>query len=174
VSHRDVLRLLFPVEMGGDFEKDLELEGKLLDEAQARAEELLREIFPDTANELLSEWERVCGLTPGASDPLALRRERVIQKLRELGRLDRAYYVALAATMGFAISIEELPPNVEGHGEESIFIWRIHVAGTPVYYFRAGESRAGERLCWWPAATALEGLFQDIKPAHTQLIFAYA
>ena len=56
----------------------------------------------------------------------------------------------------------------------TIFIWRIHILGQPVYQFRAGESCAGERLLDWASQTGVEGIFQDLKPAHTMLIFAYA
>jgi uncharacterized protein YmfQ (DUF2313 family) len=78
--------------------------------------------------------------------------------------------------------IEELPPNSTDPGvpegasgtPATIFIWRIHILGQPVYQFRAGESCAGERLLDWASQTGVEGIFQDLKPAHTMLIFAYA
>lgn len=173
--HRDILKLLFPLEMGGVFEEDIELEGRRLDDALASAGRLLDQIFPDTADALLPDWERVCGLTPGAEDSLQLRRSRVVAKLREQGSLRRSYYIEMAAQLGYTITITELAPGQEGYGDEGIFVWRVTVAGdTPVYYFRAGESAAGERLLWWPTLTAIEGLFEDVKPAHTLLIFAYS
>lgn len=182
MSHKNVLKLLFPLELGGDFEKDIELEGKHLDTAQARAEDILKEMLPDQAYELLPDWERVCGLTPGADDPLQLRRDRVIKKLRELGGLSRAYSINLAASLGYTISIEELRPFMAGIGRagdtlyiyESIWIWRVKVSGQALYYFSAGQSAAGERLLWWPAQTALEDIIKELKPAHTYVIFDYS
>ncbi|MCE5274870.1 MAG: DUF2313 domain-containing protein [Deltaproteobacteria bacterium] len=173
--HKDVLQLLFPTELGGVFDADIELEGSLLDEALTSSEQLLAEIFPEQANELLTDWERVCGLTPGASDTLQLRRQKVVAKLREQGSLCRNYYIELAAYLGYTITIEELASGAEGYGDEGIFVWRVTVANnTPIYYFRAGDSSAGDYLLWWPVQTAIEGLFEDLKPAHTQIIFAYS
>ncbi len=180
--HKDTLKLLFPIELQGKFEKDIETEGKHLDAAQSNAEDLLKEFFPDGAYELLPDWERVCGLTPGADDPLQLRRDRVIKKLRELGGLSRAYFINLAASLGYTISIEELRPFMAGIGRagdtlyiyESIWIWRVKVSGQALYYFSAGQSAAGERLLWWPAQTAMEDLLKDLKPAHTYVIFDYS
>jgi uncharacterized protein YmfQ (DUF2313 family) len=180
--HKDALKLLFPIELQGDFEKDVELEGKHLDNAQSRAEQLLNEMFPYQSYELLPDWERVCGLTPGADDPLQLRRDRVIRKLRELGGLSRDYFIKLAEALGSTITIEELMPFMAGWGRagdtlyiyESLWIWRVKVSGQSLYYFRAGQSTAGERLLWWPAQTALENLLKDLKPAHTYVIFDYS
>jgi uncharacterized protein YmfQ (DUF2313 family) len=175
MSHKDVLKQLFPIELGGVHDADLEIEGSHLDEALARSEQLLREVFPDTAGECIADWERVCAITPGAEDPLQLRRQRVVAKLLSRGGLSVAYFTHLAEEMDYTITIEELAPSVESHGNESVFIWRVTVHDTEgVYHFRAGQSRAGERLLWWTALTGLEGLFTDLKPAHTQIIFIYA
>jgi len=175
VSHSDILRQLFPIELGGVFDQDIALEGKHLDEALARSEKLQREIFPDTADELIAGWERVLEITPGSEDPLQIRRERIVTKLRKSGGLSVAYFLALAVEWGYDITIEELQANTDGLGAEGVFRWRVTVNNaTGIYYFRAGESRAGERLLWWIAQTGLEGLFENLKPAHTQVIFQYA
>ncbi len=173
MSHKEILKLLFPVEMGGDFDTDIGVEGKHLDAAETRCGDLLREIFPDRAAESLLDWERVCALTPEAGEVPESRRQKILAKIRERGGLSIAYFMGLADTMDFDISIEELQPNVEGHGPESIFIWRVHVMNQPVYYFEAGVSEAGQELCSWNNQGGLEGLFQELKPAHSQLIFAY-
>jgi len=180
--YKDVLKRLFPIELNGDFEKDIAIEGKHLDDAQSRAEDLLKESFPDGAYELLPDWERVCGLTPGSDDTLQLRRDRVIRKLRERGGLSIPYFIALAAAMGYEITIEELMPFMAGWGRagdalyiyESLWIWRVKVSGRPLYYFRAGQSLSGERLLWWTAQTELENILTELKPAHTYIIFDYS
>ncbi len=180
--HKDALKLLFPIPLEGTFEMDIEVEGKHLDSAQARAEVLLKETFPAQSYELLCCWERVCGLIPGVEDTLQARRDTVIRKLRERGGLSKQYFINLAVTMGYPITIEELHPFMAGSGKagdtlyvkESIFIWRVRVAGKAFYYFRAGQSAAGERLLWWPAQTVLENLFNELKPAHTYIIFDYS
>jgi uncharacterized protein YmfQ (DUF2313 family) len=182
MSHRDTLKLLFPIELQGDFEKDIELEGKHLDAAQSNAERLLNEMFPNQSYELLPDWERVCGLTPGSDDTLQLRQEMVVRKLRELGGLSRAYFIQLAVSIGYTITIEELLPFMAGIGragdalyvEAVIWIWRVKIAGQSLYYFRAGQSSAGERLLWWLPQAALENILNELKPAHTFIIFDYS
>lgn len=182
--HKDVLRLLFPLELTGDFDPDIEIEGKHLDDAQARAEDILKEMFPDQSSELLPHWERVCGFVTDTDEPLQKRRDRVINKLRELGGLSIPYFVSLAAALGYVITIEELTPFRVGVGRcgdriylhEVIFIWRVKTEGmSPLYYFRAGQSASGERLLWWTVdiQEELEGLIKELKPAHTYAIFEY-
>ena len=182
MSHKDALKLLFPIDLGDEFGKDIELEGKHLDSAQARVDEMLNEMFPDKTYELLSSWERVCGIMPGADDTLQMRRDTVIRKLRELGRLDRKYFIDVAAAIGYTITVEELHPFMAGlsyagdtlYVEESIFVWRVKISGQALYYFRAGQSTAGERLLWWPVQTVPENILNELKPAHTFIIFDYS
>ena len=174
MSHKDVLKLLFPIELGGVFDGDIAIEGDHLDAVQVRVEQLLREAFPQSCNELIADWERVCGLTPDSADTLQMRQARVIAKLRERRGLSLPYFVSLADDFGYTVTFEELPAGTEGCGDEGIFRWRVTFTGTPLYWFRSGQSRAGERLVDGPVATALEGLFTELKPAHTQIIFAYS
>jgi uncharacterized protein YmfQ (DUF2313 family) len=174
VSHKDVLKLLFPLDLGGVFDADLELEGEYLDAAEASAEQLLREMMPQSAGDSIADWERVCGIVPDATDTLQMRQARVVAKLREQGGLSIPHFTALAASWGYTIVIEELTAGADGTGDEGIFRWRVIFLATPLYYFRAGQSRAGERLVDGPLATAMEGLFTELKPAHTQVIFAYS
>lgn len=176
MSCKDVLKQLFPLDLLGVFEKDIELEGRHLDDALERSSQLLAQIFPDTADELLTDWERVYGLTPGSDDPLQLRRNRVVAKRRETGRLDRQYFIDLAATFGIEITIDELAAGENGYGPEGIFVWRINILNveTEDFYFRAGESVAGDLLMWWTAEVDIDkNLFNDLKPAHTLALYVY-
>jgi uncharacterized protein YmfQ (DUF2313 family) len=131
------------------------------------------EMFPDGASELIDAWERVCGTQAADGDTLQTRQNKVIQVLRSIGRLDAAFYVMLAALRGYSITITEYPQNYPGYGEESIFIWTITAGEQESIQFECGVSCAGERLLDWESQTALEGLFQDLKPAHTMLIIGY-
>ena len=180
MSHSDALKLLFPpIGLEGVFDNDIALEGARLDDAQASAETLLDEMFADTATALLASWERVCGITPGADDTVLARQNRVVQQLRARGGLSKAYFVGLAAALGFAITIDEFIPFMAGIGRsgdtlyvpEVVFVWRVNVSGYAVYQFRAGTSRAGDLLLWWPVQTMIEGIFNLLKPAHTYVFF---
>lgn len=173
MQHKDVLKLLFPIELGGVFDADIALEGKQLNDAQANAELVLREMFPQTCSATITDWERVCGVTPQEDDTLQTRQLRVIAKLKEHGELSLTYFTSLAAAMGYTCTIEELLAGTDGLGAEGIFRWRVTFTNSPLVYFRAGQSYAGDRLVSGTVASALEGLFTDLKPAHTQVIFAY-
>lgn len=177
--HSEALKLLIPLRLDGDFEGDLVAEGTVLDRSAADAEALLAELFPTGAYETLVSWERVYGLAPGQEDPLQLRRNRVVQKMREQGRLDPAYFVGLAAALGFTIVIEELHPLMAGWGhagdelgdDDSDWCWRVwYSEADNGYYFRAGESEAGEHLSYGYFAV-LQDLFNDLKPADTFVEF---
>jgi len=173
MKHADALKLLFPIQLGGVFSADIELEGKQFDDAQSSAEQLLKEMLPQLANMTISDWERVCGLTPEAGDLLQVRQNRVLSKLRMHGGLSIPYFIQIAASMGYTITIDELLPNTDGCGDEGIFRWRVTTAGIGPVYFRAGVSCAGDRLVEGDIVNSLEGIFTYLKPAHTQVIFVY-
>lgn len=181
MSHDAVLSLLFPLELGGAFPADLALEGAQLDAAQVRAEALLLEMFADSTDDLLSQWERTYGLIPGVDDPLQLRRNRLLRKIRELGDIKIPYFETLAAELGYSVTIDYDVPLMTGWAEcgdmllieDAPHIWNVTVAGQPEYVARAGDSRAGERLLWWPTFAELETLLNDLKPAHKYLHFIY-
>lgn len=181
MSAETTLRLLLPFELGGDHAADLQVDARHLDTAQASGESLLIEMFPDQAARLLADWERVLGLKPGAEDPLQLRRDQVIRKIRERGGLSRAYFIGLAQSLGYQIEIVEPVPFMAGwgragdelFGQSICYQWAVRILNQPVYHFRAGVSAAGERLTWWAAQTMLEEVIQELKPAHTFVYFLY-
>ena len=180
-ANADALRLLFPIELGGMHDEDLEIDAKQLDAAQADAETLLVEMFPDQAAVLLSEWERLFDIVPGPDDPPQFRRDRIVRIIRGKGGLSRAYFIVLAQTLGYNIDIVEPVPFMAGWGaaNDDIFDpsvvsqWGVTIKNQPIYSFLAGESSAGESLCWWAAQAFLEGVMTELKPAHTSVYFSY-
>ncbi|MDR3631549.1 MAG: DUF2313 domain-containing protein [Desulfocapsaceae bacterium] len=180
-SNKDALSLLFPLELTGDHEADLQIDADSLDRAQASAEVLLAEVFADQAAVLLTDWERVVGIMPGPDDPLQFRRDQVVRKIRDRGGLSVSYFLSLAQALGYEVQIIEPVPFMAGWGGAGDTIysstidsqWGVEIANQPVYNFRAGESAAGEPLTWWNSQTFLEDLFQELKPAHTYVYFVY-
>jgi uncharacterized protein YmfQ (DUF2313 family) len=162
VLHKDVLRLLFPLELGGVFDDDIAIEGNHLDDAGTSAATLLDEMFPDEADGLLSSWERVTGVTPEAGDSLQTRRDRVVAQLRARGGLSREYFTGLAEALGHTVTIGAPRPFVCGvsvcgeelAAEEIVYLWQVTVdaAGPDAY---------------------LEALFRKLKPAWTGVEFIY-
>ena len=179
-GNADVLQMLFPLEMGGVFLDDLGVDGRSLDAAQASAADLLLEMFPDTTQLLISSWERICGLIPPEGATLQYRQSTVLSKLRATpGDIKRPYFVALAASMGYTITITPCVPFMSGWGHSGdtiyiangIYIWLVTIVGEPVYYFQSGQSASGEPLCWWPPQTVLQNLLNDLKPADVYMVF---
>jgi uncharacterized protein YmfQ (DUF2313 family) len=148
-----------------------------------RASDLINELDPRTTSELLTDWERVLGLPDGCTGQLGTLQERrnaIVAKLNAIGGQSREYFIALAATHGFEITVEEFRPFQAGvsRAGENVnsqfwrFAWRVNAPETTVWAFRAGQSTAGEPLRNW-GNKPLECLIRKYKPAHTHPIFAY-
>lgn len=182
MNHSDTLKLLFPIELSGIHDADMAIDGAALDAAQISAQKLLSEMFPDTSSDLIASWERVAEITPETGATLQARQNAIIAKLRRHGGLSRQYFIDLAVDMGWTITIDEYLPFMCGwnrcgdslYENQCRWIWRVNVPGYAVYRFRAGMSAAGERLTWWFSNSTLEELFENLKPAHTYVIFNYA
>jgi uncharacterized protein YmfQ (DUF2313 family) len=186
-AHADLLaRLLPPVSYdpkAPGLAADLAAEGDALDRAQADADVVANGVVPSfLAVQLLTDWERVCGLTPAADATIQQRMAAVIAKVNETGGLSIPYFTQLAESLGYTITIVEPQPfrvdeNRIGdtiYIEDIIFVWQVVVAGAPnlSYYFRVGQSAVGERLLSF-SDPVLEQVFTDLKPAHTFVYFAY-
>lgn len=178
MSHKEALKLLVPLAMGAAHDRDIAIEGEHLDAAGQRDGTLLAELLPTGAFELLEAWERAYATAPLFDDPVQIRQNRVVQKMSELGRLDRAYFVQLAAALGYAVEIEELCPFMAGWGgagdelgdDDSDWCWRIYYSENSAYVFRAGESLAGECLSY-SLAGLMKQMLEDLKPADTFVEF---
>lgn len=131
-----------------------------------RAANMVAEIIPSTTTEMITDWERVLGLPDPCvgklEDTLAKRRAAVVAKLTGGGSASRAYYIALALALGYAITITE--PSAHN--------WTITAPLTNVTYFTTGDGVAGQPLVSFGNAF-FECFFQAIKPAHTLLTIAY-
>jgi uncharacterized protein YmfQ (DUF2313 family) len=149
-----------------------------------RAIDVLAETFPCTTSELLEEWEATLGLPDPCIGELATLQERqaaVCAKFSAQGGQSRAYFVALAQSLGINISVRTFRPFYvsEGRADEHLYdeqwayVWQINapIVGTEVW-FRVDESTVDEPLLAFGNST-LECLLNQYKPAHTQLIFVY-
>jgi len=147
----------------------------------ARADDLVRELDPRTATELLYDWEAELGL-PSACAPLATtlaeRRDAAHAKLTERGGQSRQYFIELAAKLGFTITITEFTEHTVGstvnqplYGQPWPFWFQVNAPADTV---RAGtvQSAVNEPLRTWGNAL-LECAINEDKPAHTQVLYAY-
>lgn len=86
--------------------------GRTYDRVRQRARDLIEESFPGTAVEMLPEWESALGLPDSCAplaDTVAERQRRAHAKLIRRGGYSFAYFIAIAAALGFDIHIDEHP-----------------------------------------------------------------
>jgi len=151
---------------------------------EARADVLALEVNPFNSVELLPDWERATGLPDKCSGELESttqgRRNAVIAKLSSTGGQSIAYFIEIAAALGYTITITEFLPFQVGRSTVGQaltngpwqFAWQIHAPETTVISFRVGLSGVGEALRTWGNGT-LECKLRQLAPAHTVPIFSY-
>jgi uncharacterized protein YmfQ (DUF2313 family) len=147
----------------------------------ARADVLREEADPRTANQLLTDWERVAGLP----DPCIVseqttpqRRFALLAKLTNAGGQSKAYFIALLLGLGFVVTIDEfLEHTVDDdndhqlYGADWAYAWQIN-APLVSYFELSVDDTAGDPLAYW-SNEQLECVVNRLKPAHTIPIFAY-
>ena len=166
-----------------------------------RAADLLEiETDPRKTVELLPEWERAFGLPePCFLEPFTMedRRRHLLLKMTFKGGQSRAFFVGVAAFMGYKIHIREYAPFMAGVSHvgdtrgfqsddkihyrwyigrpEMRFVWSVHFDFVRLSWFRAGSGQAGvDPHLRIAKATDLECVFQKWKPAHTIVQFDYS
>lgn len=149
----------------------------------ARGEVLLSETDPRRTVELLSDWERAAGLPDPCTGPLETvqqRQDALSVKLTGLGAQDRAFFVSVAATLGYTITLTEFrvaTATTLAAGDAlgvpgSEFVWRVNAPTESIRPFLVGRSAAGEPLRAWGNAL-LECAISRLAPAHTNILFGY-
>ncbi|WP_311515248.1 YmfQ family protein [Oligella urethralis] len=162
---------------------EITAEGSLLDGTELSAFRVADAISPYLAAELIVDWERVLDLTPSQIDSYQQRVDRIIVKLAETGGLSIPYFISLANSLGYQISIIELEPFYADYSRvgdrvyeyDIIWVWRVEVDGSQnqkTYPFIASISTTEERLLAF-SDPIIETVFEELKPAHTFVYFAY-
>ena len=160
-----------------------QIDAWVLDEVARRADEAAGACLPETSGAMLTDWERVLGLeTTNAGKPYTARLAAVLLKINAVGGLSIPYFIQLAQSAGYTITIDEPQPFRVGINragdrlapEEIMWVWVVNVAANTqtVWRFRAGASCAGERLSVY-GDSVIETVFEDLKPAHTAVRFTY-
>lgn len=141
----------------------------------------------DAANDALADWEREFGLPDpclaGVTQTVERRKLLLRMRIAAKGGQSIAYFVCLAATLGYEIAISESRPFRCGQGRcgktqiggpNNEVIWRVYVTSPTVTWFRAGAGRVGrDPLGGFGRKRDLECLLDKWKPAHTQIKFHY-
>jgi uncharacterized protein YmfQ (DUF2313 family) len=187
MNHAELLkRLLPPVAYdpnGALLSAELEAEGNALDAAKALADLILIEADPRTTYELLADWERVAGL-PGEcvaslAQTVEQRRAALVAKLVERGGQSRAYFIALAAKLGYTVTITEyhewtVNDDVEAAlcGADWNFAFAVNAPLNTVVEWTV-ESDVEMPFAVW-GNELLECAITADKPAHTVALFVYS
>lgn len=150
-----------------------------------RVRQLVDEDDPRMAAELLLDWERVSGLPDtcvalsGQTQSIAQRRAALVARLTMLGGQSKAYFIALAASLGYTITITEYRPFRAGQSRSGDpvatnwqFAWQVNAPLHTVVPFRAGNGVSGDPINSW-GNKLLECVISRFKPAHTTVVFAY-
>ncbi|MEJ0020740.1 MAG: putative phage tail protein [Acetobacteraceae bacterium] len=142
-----------------------------------------QESDPGRAVELLADWEHAYGL-PDHCTPfnatIQQRQAALVARIASQGGQSIAYYVAVAAALGYSITITEFRPFRVSRsrvgdallGEPWLHTWRVNAPSVTMQYFRVGRSAVGERLRTWGNGE-LQCRLGELAPAHTVLQFAY-
>lgn len=149
-----------------------------------RAQQLVEEADPRTTAELFFDWERVAGLPDacaqafGGDQTMAQRRAALVGRLTTLGGQSPAYFIGLAATLGYAITITEFRAHCVNDDVEYPlydtawnFAWQVNAALNTVTEITV-DSTADDPLAAWGNAL-LECVIKRLKPAHTTVLFSY-
>lgn len=119
-------------------------EWALIEAAQAA---MAQEIDPRRAPNLLEDWERLLGPDPYGRDAASLglttaqRGQLAYSRLTATGDMTPADYIALAASMGIAVSVIEYWPGMAG----------VAQCGDQVaedWWLESGAARCGDELGW--------------------------
>jgi uncharacterized protein YmfQ (DUF2313 family) len=177
--------LAWPTDPNSDWVKLLSCIADTLAILDANNVSLLSEMFMDTTTQMISDWERIAGIPDACltiGETLQIRRANLITKMTNTGGQSKAYFLKLAQTLGFNITIKEFAPfrvGISRVGDmitddlDWNFVWEVQSQLNTIVYFRAGKSTAGEPLEFWSNAR-LECFFNRYKPAHTLLLFSYS
>ncbi|MCX5496425.1 DUF2313 domain-containing protein [Kaistia dalseonensis] len=192
------LAALLPTGIAWPRESDTVLMGlvRALAEEWARVDKrgadlLGRESDPRATIELLDAWETAFGLPdPCVAEPQTIeaRQQVLVNRMTMEGSQSRAFFIQIAADLGYEIEIKEYSPFMCGVSEvgetlhgweigpaEIRFYWSIAIAGARLSWFRAGSGQAGvDHLLEIGIATDITCIFNRLKPAHTQVLFDYS
>ena len=171
-------------------------------DVSARAAALLiTESDPRATLEMLPDWERAFGLPdPCVAEPQSItdRHKALVTKMTSMGGQSRAFFIGVAAALGYQIRIREYSPWMFGLSRcgdtrsiapedptdiyqrwmvgpaENRFYWTVFVTGVKQRWFRFGSGQMGvDPMVRFGIATDLECVIRRWKPAHTQVVFNY-
>lgn len=189
MNHADLLKLLLPPSSidpnGPAISLELAAEGKALDTAYYSANQLLEEADPKTTVMMLPDWERNYGLpdacvaAAGIIQSTQERRAALVAKVNMVGGQDQAFFIGLAADLGYMVTITEWRPHTtEDDTEYPVtdepwrFVWQVNAPLNSIREQTTEDDTEMALEVW--GNDLLECVISRFKPAHTHVIFSYA
>lgn len=169
---------------GDDFKKIVDTYAFEFCRVQERFNTFLKELDPRQTSELLTDWEIMLGLPDDCSTPGATveeRRNQVVQKLTNTGGSSFEYFEGIAENLGFDVTVSDFTPFFAGqakvgdklHNDPVWTYWfQVTAPSDITTTFKAGVGKAGDKLVEVGNET-LECTFDKLKPAHTNVLFAF-
>lgn len=149
----------------------------------ASAAALLEDAMPIAPVMMLPEWEKSLGLPDpcaGPSPTLQVRQRQVNARFVASGGQSCAYFISVAASLGYDITIDQFAPARFGqpfgqpmYGDPWAFAWRVNAPTYEIKNFSFGRDEFGEAFQSW-GNTVLQCELQRLAPAHTVVIFDYS
>lgn len=186
-SLADQLRMLLPpLSYDGSAPRlsaAIEAEANALTLSDAQAEATYSAIFADSGMGL-TDWERVLALPDpclvGVPQSVRQRVQAIVSKLQGRGGQSRSFFIALAKSLGYDITIDTFRPARAGiaragdaiNGGDWAFTWRVNAPAVTVSRAVAGITGAGDPLASW-GNKPLECRLSQMKPAESILLFGY-
>nr|DAT30637.1 MAG TPA: Protein of unknown function (DUF2612) [Caudoviricetes sp.] len=183
----DQLRLLLPPVsydgMAPLLSAAIEAEANALSQSDVQAEVVYSAIFADSGK-ALADWERVLSLPDlclvGVAQSVRQRVQAVVSKLQARGGQSRSFFIALAKSLGYEITITTFRPARAGiarvgdhvYGGDWDYTWRVNAPAVTVSYAVAGLTAAGDPVASW-GNKILECRLSQMKPAESILLFGY-
>lgn len=156
-----------------------------LSRIDGRSLQLIEEADPRTVAELFSDWERVAGLPDacaiafGGDQTVVQRRAALLGRLTTLGGQSAAYYIGIAASLGYAITITEFSIHTVIDDVTCYlcdepawnFIWQVNSILNTVIYITV-DSTVDDALAIW-GNSLLECVIRRLAPAQSIVLFSY-
>jgi uncharacterized protein YmfQ (DUF2313 family) len=149
----------------------------------AAAAQVLIDASPATTVNLLVEWENSLGLPDpctAANPSIEQRQAAVRAKWGARGALTTAYFISMAAALGFAVTITEFTPFAVDMGcdqalyePEWAFIWQVNAPEIVTFYFSVDESSVDDPLESYDSGELVCRVRQD-APAGTLAFFVFS
>jgi uncharacterized protein YmfQ (DUF2313 family) len=146
----------------------------------SRADTLVDEADPRTTYEMLPDWERIAGLS-GGSLSVAQRQSDLVSKLVSRGGQTPAYYVAMGAALGLAVTITEfrewsfdMDDDQILYGSDWAFAWQVnipYVTSSPAIEWTF-DSDDDMPFAIYSNVLDVSSFIRE-KPSHTTVLFAY-